>query len=143
MTETEKSSLIEQIEDFGAWMKDSSGHGLSETDITELIENDDDIYEVYVIVHLINGEQILLRNRCFDSFMRETYVGDTIHFLGNGALSDINNDDYVEIHYNDIHDDTFHQCKVPLSSICYIEGYNIRLNWSNLYEYIWKKRNGE
>ena len=142
MTETERTSLIKEIEMFSEWMKESSACNLSDTKITELVEDDDDVYEVFVRIHLNNGEHILLRNDCYNSFVRKTYCGDTMYYSGE-YTSDSKSNDYVEIHYNDIHDNTFHQCKVPLSSICYIEGYNIRLNWLNLYEHIWKKRNSE
>ena len=143
MTEAERTSLIKEIKDFDDWMKESSACNLHDTDITELVEDDSDVYEVLVRIHLNNGEHIILHNHCYNSFVRKRYCGDTMHYLGEGVSSDINSYDYVEICYDDMQDGTYHQCIVPLSSICYTEGYSICLNWPNLYEHIWKKRNGE
>lgn len=141
MTETERKSLIKQIESFSDWMKDSSGYEYSDTDITELIKDEGDIYEVYVIIHLLNGENISLRNHCYDSFTSKIYRGDTMYYQGElSCITD--DDDYIDVCYND-YNKTYHQCTVPLSSICYVEGYSVSLNWKNLYEHIWKKRNGE
>ena len=125
MTTSERESLIKQIDDFSDWMRDSSGCDLKDESIADLIECDDDIYEVFVVVHLINGERITLRNNCYQSFIREYYMGDT--------LSYDDEEQSVEINYKDVYDnDILHQCQVPISSICYIEGYSIRLNWLNL-----------
>ena len=125
MTTLEKESLIKQIDDYRTWMIDSSGYDLKGTSIADLVECDDDIYEVFVVVHLINGERITLRNNCYQSFIRECYMGDT--------LSYDDKEQSVEINYTDVYDNnTFHQCQVPISSICYIEGYDIELNWFNL-----------
>ena len=126
MTTSERESLIKQIDDFSDWMRDSSGCDLKDESIADLIECDDDIYEVFVVVHLISGERITLRNNCYQSFMRKCYCGDTLFYNGNEEQS-------VEINYKDEYDnDILHQCQVPISSICYIEGYSIRLNWLNL-----------
>ena len=126
MTTLEKESLIKQIDDYRTWMIDSSGYDLKGTSIADLVECDDDIYEVFVVVHLINGERITLRNNCYTSFIRKHYCGDTLSYNGDEEQS-------LEINYTDVYDNnTFHQCQVPMSSICYIEGYSIQLNWLNL-----------
>ena len=126
MTTSEKESLIKQIDDYRTWMRDSSGYDWKGTSIADLVECDDDIYEVFVVVHLISGERITLRNNCYQSFMRKCYCGDTLFYNGDEEQS-------VEINYKDVYDnDILHQCQLPISSICYIEGYSIRLNWLNL-----------
>ena len=126
MTTSERESLIKRIDDFSSWMINSSGCDLKDKSITDLIECDDDIYEVFVVIHLINGERITLRNNCYTSFIRKRYCGDILSYNGDDEQS-------VEINYTDVYDNnTFRQCQVPISSICYIEGYDIQLNWLNL-----------
>ena len=137
MTETEKTSLIEEIKSYRKWMEDSSGYEETKIDISEQAEYDIDydICEIFVTLHLINGEQIALRNHCYESFTTKRYFGDKIEYW------DTLPHDVVEVYYHD-EDDKYHQCRVPVSSICYINAYAVPLNWSNLYEYVWKKENG-
>ena len=127
MTKKEKEALIETIEECRKWMMDSSGYDETNITIADLIEDDGDIYEAFVAIHLINGECILLRNHCFRSFMGKTYFGDHAMY---DYLAD---NDCIEVVYFDIEDNyKMHELKVPLSSICCIETYQIRLNWQNL-----------
>ena len=81
MATSEKESLIKQIDDYRTWMRDSSGYDWKGTSIADLVECDDDIYEVFVVVHLISGERITLRNNCYQSFMRKCYCGDKCHLI--------------------------------------------------------------
>ena len=127
MTKKEKEALIKTIEDCRKWMMDSSGYEETNITIADLIEDDGDIYEVYVAIHLMNGECILLRNHCFQSFVGKTYFGD--HAMYDPVIDD----DCIEVVCFDFEaNDHTHDFQVPLSSICYIEAYHIRLNWQNL-----------
>ena len=127
MTKKEKEALIETIEECRKWMMDSSGYEETNITIADLIEDDGDIYEVFVAIHLINGECILLRNHCFQSFVGKTYFGD------HAMYDPVADDDCIEVVCFDFDaNDHTHDFQVPLSSICYIEAYHIRLNWQNL-----------
>ena len=127
MTKKEKEALIETIEECHKWMMDSSGYEEENITIADLIEDDGDIYEAFVAIHLINGECILLRNHCFQSFVGKTYFGDY-------AMYDrVTDDDCIDVVCFDFEaNDHTHDFQVPLSSICCIEAYHIRLNWQNL-----------
>ena len=127
MTKKEREALIETIEECRKWMMDSSGYEEENITIADLIEDDGDIYEAYVAIHLMNGECILLRNHCFQSFVGKTYFGD------HAMYDCVTDDDCIEVvcFDSDANDHT-HDFHVPLSSICCIETYHIRLNWQNL-----------
>ena len=108
-------------------MMDSSGYEETNITIADLIKDDGDIYEAFVAIHLINGECILLRNHCFQSFVGKTYFGDHAMY---GCVTDDDSIDVVCYDFDAI--DSVHDFQVPLSSICCIETYHIRLNWQNL-----------
>ena len=127
MTKKEREALIKEIEDSRQWMMDSSGYDETNITIADLIKDDGDIYEAYVAIHLINGECILLRNHCFQSFVGKTYFGD------HAMYDPVADDDCIEVVCYDFDAiDSVHDFQVPLSSICCIETYHIRLNWQNL-----------
>ena len=127
MTKKEREALIETIEECRKWMMDSSGYEATNITIADMIKDDGDIYEAFVAIHLINGECILLRNHCFQSFVGKTYFGDY-------AMYDrVTDDDCIDVVCFDFEaNDHTHDFQVPLSSICCIEAYHIRLNWQNL-----------
>ena len=127
MTKKEREALIETIEECRKWMMDSSGYEETNITIADLIEDDGDIYEAFVAIHLINGECILLRNHCFQSFVGKTYFGD------HAMYDRVRDDDCIDVVCFDFEaNDHTHDFQVPLSSICCIEAYHIRLNWQNL-----------
>lgn len=127
MTKKEREALIETIEDCRKWMMDSSGYEETNITIADLIKDDGDIYEAYVAIHLMNGECILLRNHCFRSFVGKTYFGD------HAMYDRVRDDDCIDVVCFDFDaNDSVHDFEVPLSSICCIETYHIRLNWQNL-----------
>ena len=127
MTKKEREALIETIEECRKWMMDSSGYEETNITIADLIKDDGDIYEAYVAIHLINGECILLRNHCFQSFVGKTYFGD------HAMYDRVRDDDCIDVVCFDFEaNDHTHDFQVPLSSICCIEAYHIRLNWQNL-----------
>ena len=127
MTKKERESLIKEIEDSRQWMMDSSGYDETNITIADLIEDDGDIYEAFVAIHLMNGECILLRNHCYESFVSKKYFGD------HAMYDCVTDDDCIEVSCYDFDAiDSAHEFQVPLSSICCIETYHIRLNWQNL-----------
>ena len=127
MTDKERKSMMKEIENCRKWMIDTSGYSEEDLTVVDLIEDDGDIYEAFVAIHLINGECILLRNHCFRSFMGKTYFGD--HAMYDPVIDD----DCIEVVCFDFEaNDHTHDFQVPLSSICCIETYHIRLNWQNL-----------
>lgn len=127
MTDKERKSLMKEIENCRKWMIDTSGYSEEDLTVADLIEDDGDIYEAFVVIHLINGECIALRNHCYRSFMIKMYSGDFLNYCRGEQ------EDSIEVMYFDANNnDICHQCKIPLSSVCYIEYYHIRLNWQNL-----------
>ena len=127
MTKKEREALIETIEECRKWMMDSSGYEATNITIADMIKDDGDIYEAFVAIHLINGECILLRNHCFQSFVGKTYFGDYVMY------DRVTDDDCIDVVCFDFEaNDHTHDFQVPLSSICCIEAYHIRLNWQNL-----------
>ena len=136
MTNSEKKAMIDQVRELQNWMVEGTGYKLTDLTIEDMLEDDSDIYEVFVVIHLNNGECIRLRNECFKSFVKKQYFGDRMYYVAE-KMEYANEGvyDYVEVSYTDDSDGSYHQCKVPISSICYIEGYDVSLNWQNLSKY--------
>ena len=136
MTNSEKKAMIARIKEIQEWMVECSGCYLSDLTIKDMLDNDEEVYELFVVIHLNNGECIRLRNECFKSFVKKLYCGDRMFYAAvNFEDADKGEDDYLEVNYKDDSDGSYHQCKVPISSICYIEGYDVSLNWQNLSKY--------
>ena len=79
MTDKERKSLMKEIENCRKWMIDTSGYSEEDLTVADLIEDVGDIYEAFVVIHLINGECITLRNHCYRSFMIKMYSGDFLN----------------------------------------------------------------
>lgn len=131
MTDKEKTFLINKVEECFDWMTDSIGNKYDDVTIDDLIKDNDkyDIYEVFVEIHLINGECITLRNHCYESFMEKDYFGDRLEIYPEEEVVDIT---YMEL-INNYYQSRFYY--VPISSISYIHHYCVYLNWLNLSKF--------
>ena len=110
------------------WMSESCP---SNADVTldELIECSDDIYEVIVDIHLINGDVLTIRNECVRSFEAKEYMGATLESdSGDGNI-------IVEI---ETFNPEYHSIRIPLTSICWIDSHKENIDWE---EYKLKKEN--
>ena len=72
--------IVKEINDRYEWMKDPISI-VADTNITldDLIEESgDDVYDVIVDIHLINGDVVTIKNECLRSFDRKRYIGAEI-----------------------------------------------------------------
>ena len=131
MTDKEKKSLIHKISIYDEFLRGSSGFNDNDVTIADLIKDDVDygICETFVVIHLINGECITLRNHCYESFMEKRYSGDLLYVRPDEDCVDINCKDSINNDYQ------LELCRVPLSSIIYIHSNSVYLNWLNLSKF--------
>lgn len=68
--------IAKELNDKYEWMKDPISI-VADDNITldDLIENSDDVYDVIVDIHLINGDVVTIKNECLRSFERKRYMG--------------------------------------------------------------------
>ena len=101
------------------WMHESC---TANTDVTldELIECSDDIYEVIVDIHLINGDVFTIRNECVRSFKAKKYMGAT----SESDFSDGNIIAEIETLTPE-----YHSIRIPLTSICWIDSHTEDIDW--------------
>ena len=118
---TRYAGLIYWLKDYGKWMYGCATYGNGMTYDKLIDEDGGDAYEVVVELHLNNGDKITLHNRCVESYHRGRYVGDCIEILDDAML---------HVTYAEPHSSTLHQCHIPLDSICWIDGYNKDINWT-------------
>ena len=116
MNDNERVEMEKEIDSYNGWMENSSGHQVK--DINDLLEDDGDIYDVFVEIELVNGKKIKLKNHCKESFDKQFYAGDAMMVVDN--LLNITR-------YDD--EDCHHQITIPLSSVCCIDGYSKRIDW--------------
>lgn len=133
--------LRNELEESSCWMKDSTTqHPDSiqklEHDIDGLAKDCGDIYEVFVAIYLKNGNVISLRNKCLESYIEDDYVGDRLYFT-------YQNEEILFVDFNDSAG-MFHQMRIPLSSICFIDQWDKHIDWKSEKRHIIeeiKKRN--
>ena len=113
--------IAKELNDKYEWMKDTISI-VADTNITldDLIENSDDVYEVIVDIHLINGDVVTIKNECLRSFERKRYMGAEIELdSGTGNIM-VNIYTYGSV-YNSI--------SIPISSICWIDSHSEEIDW--------------
>lgn len=114
--------IIKQANECGQWMIEATEIGEDDT-IESLKEDSGDIFEVDVILHLINGDKITLRNKCRDSVLYGRYVGDTLYYDEK--------DDVVFCSYND-DNEVFHQMYIAPEHIIAIDGKSKDVDWKKV-----------
>ena len=127
--------IVKELNDRYEWMKDTISI-VVDTNITldDLIENSDDVYEVIVDIHLINGDIVTLKNECLRSFERKRYMGAEIELDSESGNIMVNIYTYGSV---------YHSIGIPVSSICLIDSYSEDIDWKEYKEKINKTENGK
>ena len=127
--------IAKELNDRYEWMKDSISI-VADTNITldDLIENSEDVYEVIVDIHLINGDIVTLRNECLRSFEWKRYMGAEIELDSESGNIMVNIYTYVTV---------YHSISIPVSSICWIDSHSEEIDWEEYKEKINKKQKME
>ena len=123
--------ISKELNDRYEWMKDPISI-VADDNITldDLIENSDDVYDVIVDIHLINGDIVTIKNECLRSFERKCYSGAEIEFdSGPGNIM-------LNIY---TYDSVYHSISIPISSICWIDSHSEEIDWEEYKEKINKK----
>lgn len=162
MTEMEQYALLKELDDMSGWMRDSAPdfnvleYKSLEEQIESLEKDTGDFYEVIVEIHFNNGRYITIRNRAFESLVRDNYMGDDLDvhtqdaervlclfetmatlkekaaFYAEHPLVDGDKRKMlvpmVEVSYQDP-ETGFTQTKISVSSICYVSGYTEEIKW--------------
>lgn len=118
--------IVKELNDKYEWMKDPISI-VADTNITldDLIENSDDVYEVIVDIHLINGDVVTIKNECLRSFERKSYMGAEIEFDSGPGNIMVNIYTYVPV---------YHSISIPISSICWIDSHSEDIDWKEYKE---------
>ena len=109
------AQIAKELNDFFEMMEKSC---TSNADVTldELIECSDDVYEVIVDIHLINGDVLTIRNECVRSFESKEYMGATLDYdFSDGKIAEISS--------------SGHLFGIPLTSICWIDTHTEDIDW--------------
>ena len=94
----------------------------SDITLDYLIKNPLRYGEVFVDIHLINGDVVTLRNDCIGSFEHKTYMGPIL----DSAFSD--GDIMLKVSTHGV-DGNFHVMTISLMSICWIDSHQERVDW--------------
>ena len=118
--------IVKELNDKYEWMKDTISI-VAGTNITldDLIENSDDVYEVIVDIHLINGDVVTLKNECLRSFERKRYMGAEIELDSESGNIMVNIYTYGSV---------YHSIGIPISSICWIDSHSENIDWKEYKE---------
>lgn len=125
--------IMKELTEHIKWMKDSVVCD-DNTTLEQLIENSDDIYEVILDIHLINGDVVTLKNECVKSFEHKMYMGAYFD-------DDINDDSIIANICMCV--PTYHSIQIPLMSICWIDAYSKDVDWKKYKENLNKIENGK
>ena len=124
MTEEERLTILNEVKELSDWMEEACGAECGT--IEEMIAGTTDAaYEVIVTIGLTSGKEIVLHNRCFESFIKKMYKGDTLYCRDGLIYTDF-------IDYNA--GDAYRQAKIVPSTVCYIDGRSVELDWPALYK---------
>lgn len=111
--------IAKELTDYLDWMHESCTANADVT-LDELIECSDDIYEVIVDIHLINGDVLTIRNECVRSFEAKKYMGAM-------SESDFSDGNFIAEIYT--FSPEYHSIRIPLTSICWIDSHTENINW--------------
>ena len=113
------AQIAKELTDCLDWMQESCTDNADVT-LDELIEFSDDIYEVIVDIHLINGDVLTIRNECVRSFEAKKYIGAMSEF-------DFSDGNIIAEIYTYIPE--YHSISIPISSICLIDSHSEEIHW--------------
>lgn len=113
------AQIAKELTDCFEWMRKACTANADVT-LDELIECSDDIYDVIVDIHLINGDVLTIRNECLRSFENKQYMGamSESDFSNGNIIAEINT--YIP---------KYHSIIIPLTSICWIDSHAENINW--------------
>ena len=113
--------IVKELNDKYEWMKDTISI-VAGTNITldDLIENSEDVYDVIVDIHLINGDVVTIKNECLRSFERKCYMGAEIELDSGPGNIMVNIYTYVPV---------YRSISIPISSICWIDSHSEEIDW--------------
>ena len=138
MTELEQYGLINELDEFSEWMRDSAPrydvevYQSLEEQIKDLEHESGDFYDVFVDIQLNTGKCITICNRAFETLVRNLYRGDDI-FVQDIDSKDGRTKPIVRVHYQDP-EKGFTQMIIPVSSICYFSGYTKEVKWQKRWD---------
>jgi|GEM_PF-6604523 len=113
------AQIAKELTDYLDWMHESCTAN-ADVILDELIECSDDIYEVIVDIHLINGDVLTIRNECVRSFEAKKYMGAM-------SESDFSDGNFIAEIYT--FSPEYHSIRIPLTSICWIDSHTENINW--------------
>lgn len=90
--------------------------------------------EIFVDIHLINGDVVTLRNDCIGGFEHKRYTGATLD-------SDFS-DGEIMLRVTTSYEDDVHVIAIPLTSICWIDSRYEFVDWK-AYKLKQNKKNGK
>lgn len=112
-------NLEERINDYGRWMvceNDGSLYNPSDDDSDECLQ-------VYVDIHMNNGDTLSLDNKCLRSFYEGRYMGDRIEVYEDEGYLDIQKFEYTR-------GEKFRHIVIPVSAISWVDGWSSHLDWN-------------
>ena len=144
MTELEQYGLINELDEFSEWMRESAPrydvevYQSLEEQIKDLEHESGDFYDVFVDIQLNTGKCITICNRAFETLVRNLYRGDDLFVQEidskNGRPKPI-----VRVHYQDP-ENGFTQMIIPVSSIYYFSGYTKEVKWQERWDALSKDK---
>lgn len=105
----------------------------SDITLDDLIKRPVSYCEIFVDIHLINGDVVTLRNDCIGGFEHKRYTGATLD-------SDFS-DGEIMLKVSTYGDDV-HVMAIPLTSICWIDSRHELVDWK-AYKIKAKRKNGK
>lgn len=110
-----------ELQDVYERMKDSSAFNCKDQTPDGLIAHGDEFYELYLVIHIVNGECITLRNHSADSWYIDCYAGDNISIERNNISLEWWDDEGRQ-----------HFTIIPFDAICWIDSYSAKIDWNVL-----------
>lgn len=92
----------------------------SDITLDELIKRPVSYFEIFVDIHLINGDVVTLRNDCIGGFEHKRYTGAT--------LDSVFSDGEIMLKVSTF-EDVVHVMTIPLTSICWIDSRYELVDW--------------
>ena len=113
--------IVKELNDKYEWMKDPISIVVDDNiTLDDLIENSEDVYEIIVDIHLINGDIVTIKNECLRSFEMKSYMGAGIELDSGPGNIIANIYTYVPV---------YHSISIPISSICWIDSHSEEIDW--------------
>lgn len=129
MNETEKRILLE-LKRIKEWMKDAVCVELDKNchclfdQVFELHRRSGDYCDVFVTLHFTDGHELTVSNECWQSLLRQQYWGAVFH---------IEDDDPMVVVVFFDKQNRFHQTRIPVSSIVWIDTWSKEVKWMQCY----------